>query len=113
MAFMANTPTFGFHPEHIRPAEADEIDRIALVAAAGFYNSPANAYERPQRDIWPQDTFQSYRYQLLTCLWDPKRILIVAQDKYESAEDEELYPALHATYGGGKWPEKVSFSYHS
>ena len=103
---MAKTSKYCLHAEDIRPAEADESERVALVAAAAFYSSPANAYERPYRDEYPGDTFLSYLYQMLEYLWEPDCILVVAEDKLEKSEDEELYPALRRVHGGREWPEK-------
>jgi hypothetical protein len=93
-------------PAEVRLALPEELTRIALVASAGFYFSPANKYERPKRDDYPEDTFYSYYYQLLNYLVSEKCILIVIDDEYKRSEDEDLYAALRAIYGGKEWTKK-------
>lgn len=95
-----------FHPENVRLPLLAEILRLALVASAGFYHSPVNAYERPKRDKYPGDTVQSYLEELLNYILKPECILIVVDDEYEKSEDEKLYPALREEYGGREWIRK-------
>ena len=95
-----------FHPKKVRLAQPDDIDRTALVAGSGFYYSPANEYERPFRDKYARDTYESYRHELRKCMWDPKRILVVIDATFNQNEDEKLYPALKAEFAGRAWPRK-------
>lgn len=95
-----------FHPESVRFPLLGEILRLALVASAGFYHSPVNAYERPQRDRYPKDTVHSYLQELISYLLRPECILVVVDDECEKSEDTELYPALKKEYGGRHWAKQ-------
>lgn len=65
-----------------------------------------NAHERPKRDQYARDTFESYRHEMLSCLWSRERILVVAEDKFDKNEDDGLYTALREAYGGRDWKLK-------
>ena len=73
---------------------AEQILRLAFVASAGFYHSPANAYERPNRNKYPQDTVASYANELLDYLTGLDTALLALEDTYEKNEKQQVYPVL-------------------
>ena len=75
---------------------------MALVAAAGFYHTPMDAYQRPNMDVYPQDTIASHYHRMLDYLWDPKRALLVIEDDYNKNEDTKLYH-LYWAWRVGRW----------
>jgi hypothetical protein len=72
----------------------EQIHRLACVASAAFYHSPVNAYERPNRNKYPQDTVASYANEFLDYLTGRDTALLVIEDTHESNEKQQVYPAL-------------------
>jgi hypothetical protein len=101
---MANNLASGLHPDEIRMATPDEIPRVGFVAAAGFYHSPANQFERPGRNAFPKHTLLHYQWQMRRCLYDENCVLFVAEDEFEENEDDGVYQALREICQGEKWP---------
>lgn len=73
---------------------SSEILRLAYVASAAFYLSPVNAYERPNRDSYPNDTMASYANELSQYLFGSNTALLAIHDAQDSSENEHVYSAL-------------------
>ncbi|OCK75543.1 hypothetical protein K432DRAFT_337236 [Lepidopterella palustris CBS 459.81] len=80
--------------DHIRLARLEDLDRIAIVAAAGFYHSPVFQFQRPYHDDYPEDTLASYHAEYEAAILDPNAAVLVAEDLPEDLESENVYEAL-------------------
>lgn len=78
----------------VRPARLDDLGRIALVAAAGFYYSPVFHYQRPYYDAFPEDTIASYQAEYESVMLDPNSIVLVAEQVPDANETDKAYKAL-------------------
>jgi hypothetical protein len=85
--FRPSSPTPALGP--LRLATSDDLQRLGLVAAAGFYYSPVFHYERPHHKSYPQDTFLSYEEQFGTALNSGDFVIVVAEDYCEPDEDSQ------------------------
>lgn len=84
----------------LRLATYTDLQRLGIVASAGFYYSPVSPFERPDRDLYPNDTIASYHDMLLEYATQPDRGLVIAEDNYSNDEGEKLYDALKKVYTG-------------
>lgn len=78
----------------VRLARLDELDRIALVAAAGFFHSPVFHFQRPHYDAFPEDTVASYQAEYEAAMLDPNSIVLVAEQIPDKNETNKVYEAL-------------------
>jgi len=78
----------------VRLARLDELDRIALVAAAGFFHSPVFHFQRPHYDAFPEDTVASYQAEYEAAMLDPNSIVLVAEQIPDENETNKVYKAL-------------------
>ncbi|OCK94192.1 uncharacterized protein K441DRAFT_696669 [Cenococcum geophilum 1.58] len=78
----------------VRLARLDELDRIALVAAAGFFHSPVFHFQRPHYDAFPEDTVASYQAEYEAAMLDPNSIVLVAEQIPDKNETNRVYKAL-------------------
>lgn len=83
---------------HLRLAKLSDVPRIAIVAAAGFWNSPVFRYERPHFNRYPYDTLASYRREYQQAILDPKTAVLVIEDEYRKDEVRPVYDALSIVY---------------
>ena len=81
----------------LRFALPSDIDRIALVAAAGFYHSTFFPYYRPRYHEFPQDTVASYRAEYMKDICDPQTVVLVALDDFWAHEIHCVYNALQVS----------------
>jgi len=84
----------------VRLATAEDLDRIALVAAAAFFWSPTFQFQRPRYRDFPADTVASYRVEYEAALRDPACAVLVAEDVVEANEADYVYEALQDAYQG-------------
>ena len=78
----------------VRLARLDELDRIAFVAAAGFFHSPVFHFQRPHYDAFPEDTVASYQAEYGAAMLDPNSIVLVAEQIPDINETNKVYEAL-------------------
>lgn len=81
-----------------RHAKLSDMPRTAVVAAAGFRQSPVFEYQRPHFNRYPQDTLASYERQYQQAILDPKTAVIVIEDEYRKDEVSLVYDALSIIY---------------
>jgi hypothetical protein len=80
--------------ERVRLATLDDLPRMAIVAAAGFFHSPVFQYQRPHYDAYPEDTIASYLVEYEAAICDPNSVVLVAEDLQDPQELEKAYDAL-------------------
>jgi hypothetical protein len=90
MSFDAIVPSF----DRLRLATMEDLPRIAIVAAAGFFHSPTFQYQRSHYAEYPDDTLFSYWREYAESILDPHRVVLVAEDKLVDTEDNQVYDAL-------------------
>jgi len=83
------------HIDGVRLATLDDLPRIAIVAAAGFFYSPVFQYQRPHYDAYPEDTVASYYVEYEAAIRDPNSVVLVAEGVQDMQELEKAYSALH------------------
>ncbi|KAF1977849.1 hypothetical protein BU23DRAFT_451407 [Bimuria novae-zelandiae CBS 107.79] len=96
---MSSVPVLPFL-DGIRLATVDDLSRIAIVAAAGFFHSPTFHYQRVHHAAYPEDTLLSYWTEYDQAMKDPMSVVLVAEDVLKENEGDDEYPALKnaATY---------------
>ena len=85
-------------PRSLRLATLQDITRIGVVAAAGFYHAPFFRFERPNFNRFPQDTLASYRAEYRRAILDPMSAVLVVEDEYEKDELKRVYDELRVVY---------------
>jgi hypothetical protein len=90
----------------LRLATMEDLQRIATVAAAGFFHSPTFQYQRRRHAEYPDDTLLSYWKEYAASILDPQCIVLVAEDRLVAAEGKQVYDALRqaAAYMPGAGP---------
>lgn len=78
----------------IREATLQDLPRIGLVAAAGFYHSPVFQFQRPYHGVYPWDTFVSYTQEYREAIISPNRKVFVLETKPSFPEQDFVYEAL-------------------
>ncbi|KAF2808901.1 uncharacterized protein BDZ99DRAFT_463759 [Mytilinidion resinicola] len=81
--------------DKVRLATLDDLPRIAIVAAAGFFYSPVFQYQRPHYEAYPEDTIASYFFEYEAAMHDPNAVVLVAEDIQDPQELDKAYRALH------------------
>lgn len=71
-----------------------DVERIATVAAAGFFHSPTFQYQRKYHAKYPDDTLLSYKSEYRAGILDPDCVVLVAEDHVKSHEGVHVYDAL-------------------
>lgn len=79
---------------NIREATPEDLLRIGLVAAAGFYHSPVFQFQRPYHGAYPWDTFNSYVEDYRKAIDDPSCKVYVIEAKLRRGEGDHVYEAL-------------------
>ena len=72
----------------LRLARITDVPRMATVATASFYHSPAFAWERPRHKVHPRSTWLSYANIFADAIRDPEEVVVVAMDKGDPKEDD-------------------------
>jgi hypothetical protein len=72
---------------NLRLGTIRDVPRLAQVATAGFFYSPAFAWERKYHAQYPEDTIKSYEKNLSYAIRDPKWILVAVEDAYQPDEN--------------------------
>jgi hypothetical protein len=72
---------------NLRLGTIRDVPRLAQVATAGFFYSPAFAWERKYHAQYPEDTIKSYEKHLAYAIRDPEWILAVVEDAYQPDEN--------------------------
>jgi hypothetical protein len=73
----------------LRLASLHDVQRIGIVATAGFRHSEVFKFERPYHKQYPEDTIASYRREFKRIILDPEYIVLVACDIYDPDERTE------------------------
>ncbi|KAF2497451.1 hypothetical protein BU16DRAFT_605888 [Lophium mytilinum] len=81
--------------DKVRLATLDDLPRIAIVAAAGFFYSPVFQYQRPHHEAYPEDTVASYLFEYEAAIHDPNTVVLVAEEAQDPQELQKAYGALH------------------
>ncbi|CAI6339517.1 unnamed protein product [Periconia digitata] len=80
--------------EMVRLATVHDLERIATVAAAGFYHSPTFKFQRKYHAKYPDDTLLSYKAEYRDSIVDPECVVLVAEDTVKDVEGLHVYDAL-------------------
>ncbi|PVH98943.1 hypothetical protein DM02DRAFT_656902, partial [Periconia macrospinosa] len=82
--------------EKVRIATIQDLERIATVAAAGFFHSPTFKYQRRYHAKYPDDTLLSYKSEYRDSILDPDCVVLVAEDDVKDHEGLHVYDALRS-----------------
>lgn len=74
----------------LRFATAQDLPRIAFVAAAGFSMNEVFKFERPYYQSYPGDTLKSYYNSFLDGLQDRSCIVVVVTTDFDENEDNKV-----------------------
>ncbi|ORY00360.1 hypothetical protein BCR34DRAFT_112754 [Clohesyomyces aquaticus] len=78
----------------LRLATLNDLPRVALVAAAGFYHSPTFQFQRPYYAEFPHDTVAAYWNEYRKAILDPATVVLVSEDMWDPNESQAVYEAL-------------------
>ena len=105
MAHYPEVPELG----NLRIATPDDVLRCAIVACAGFLESPVFRWERPDHHKYPEDTLASYINQAKAFIRRDDVVMILSEDEYNPIEAGIVGSATSSTvrtlYKHSGWPK--------
>jgi hypothetical protein len=88
MAF--TTPPPPPFPATLTLATSANLQRIAIVAAKGFYSSQVFMFERPLHSHFPNDTIEDYHRAFAERIKSKDHIVVIAEDVVDKEEKEGI-----------------------
>jgi hypothetical protein len=84
----------------LRLATITDVPRLASIATASLFYSPAFAWERKYHHQYPEDTIKSYLKLVADFIRDPESILLVVEDSYQPEENTKTGATIPPNVNG-------------
>jgi hypothetical protein len=85
---------------NLRLATITDVPRLASIATASLFYSPAFAWERKYHHQYPEDTIKSYLKVAADFIRDPKSILLVVEDAHQPDENTKTGATIPPNVNG-------------